>query len=193
MRGSAAACGSARETRAAESPGRRGVSMRRLALLLAFVLAVVSSAHAQVQQLPAVVSLADAQGQDRPAEFPLLDTTVEFRFPTQNDRSLRDVRTYIMQAETSRNVSLTSRGRSYWEAEPVMLDDAERFWKSGRFESLWVDVFDDRFENGLAGKRVVLNFVEHADAAIPTADYPTPPLAYRRPPGGERLYPPPEG
>ena len=76
--------------------------MRRLGLLLAFVLGVVSSAHAQAQWPP--------------TESPLLMTTLEFRFPTQNNRSLRDVRTYIMQAETRRNVSLPSRGRSYWEA-----------------------------------------------------------------------------
>ena len=168
--------------------------MRRLGPLLAFVVGVVSSAHAQVQQVPAVVPLPDAQVQQRPAESPLLITTLEFRFPTQNNRSLRDVRTYLMQAETRRNVSLPSRGRSYWEAEPVILDDAQRFWKSGQFESLWVDVLDDRFENGLAGKRVVFNFVERTDTAIPTADYPTPPPRYRQPPAGhERLYPPPEG
>ena len=120
--------------------------MRRLGPLLACVLGV-SSAHAQVQQAPAVVSLPDAQVQQHPAESPLLMTTLEFRFPTQNNRSLRDVRTYI-----------------------------------------------DRFENGLAGKRVVFNFVERTDTAIPTAAYPTPPPGYRQPPAGhERLYPPPEG
>ncbi len=162
--------------------------MRRLGLLLAFVLGVVSSAHAQVQQAP-VLPLPDA----RLAESPVLMTTVEFRFPTQDNRSVRDIEIYIIQAETRRHVSLQSRGRSYWEAEPVILEDAERFWKSGQFESLWVDVLDDRFENGLAGKRVVFNFVEQTDTAIPTAEYPTPPPAYRRPPAGERLYPPPEG
>ena len=167
--------------------------MRRFGLLLAFVLGVISSAHAQVQQAPAVVSLRDAQVQQQLAESPLLMTTLEFRFPTQNNRSLRDVQTYLMQAETRHNVSLRSKVRSYWEAEPVILDDAERFWRSGQFESLWVDVLDDRFENGLAGKRVVFNFVERTDTAIPTADYPTPPPAYRQPSAGERLYPPPEG
>ena len=189
MRGSAAACCSARRTAAAERSGRKGVSMRRLGLLLACVLGVVSLADGQVQQTPALLSLPDA----RLAESPLLITNLEFSFPTQNNRSLRDVRTYMMQAETRRVVSLRSRGRSYWEAEPVILEDAERFWKSGQFESLWVDVLDDRFENGLAGKRVVFNFVEQTDTAIPTAEYPTPPPAYRRPPAGERLYPPPEG
>ena len=168
--------------------------MRRFGLLLAFVLGVVFSARAQVQQAPAVVSLRDAQVQQRLAESPLLMTTLEFRFPTQNNRSLRDVQTYVMQAETRHNVSLRSQVRSYWEAEPVILDDAERFWRSGQFESLWVDVLDDRFENGLAGKRVVFNFVERTDTAIPTADYPTPPPpAYRQASAGERLYPPPEG
>ena len=49
---------------------------------------------------------------------------------------------------------------SYSEAEPVILDDAERFWKSGQFESLWVDVVECPLENGVVGRLVIFNFVE---------------------------------
>ncbi len=143
-----------------------------------------------------VVLQAPVQDQQPPADSPPLMTLLEYRFPTQDNRSLRFVRTYVLQAETSRHVSVPSRDRwvSYSEAEPVILDDAERFWKSGQFESLWVDVEDRPFENGVVGRLVVFNFVEQADIEIPTADYPTPPPEYRQPPAGyERLYPPPEG
>ena len=59
MRGSA--CGSARRTAPAERQGRGGGSMRRFGLLLAFVLVVVSLAHAQVQQPPGGLSTAAAR------------------------------------------------------------------------------------------------------------------------------------
>ena len=143
-----------------------------------------------------VVPPAPVQGKQPPADSPPLMTLLEYRFPTQDNRSLRFVRTYVLQAETSRHVSVPRRDRwvSYSEAEPVILDDAERFWSSGQFESLWVDVVDHPFENGVVGRLVVFNFVEQADIEIPTAEYPTPPPEYRQPPAGqERLYPPPEG
>ena len=143
-----------------------------------------------------IVPPAPVQGQRPPADSPPLLTLLEYRFPTQDNRSLRFVRTYVLQAETSRYVSLPSQDRwvSYSEAEPVILDDAERFWKSGQSESLWVDVVDRPFENGVVGRVVVFNFVEQADIEIPSADYPTPPPEYRQPPAGyERRFPPPEG
>ena len=141
-----------------------------------------------------VVPPAATQDRQPPADSPPLLTLLEYRFPTQDNRSFRFVRSYVLQAETSRLVSVPSRDQwvSYSEAEPVILDDAERFWTSGQFESLWVDVVDRPFENGVVGRLVVFNFVEQVDIEIPTADYPTPPPEYRRPPEGyERLYPRP--
>ena len=143
-----------------------------------------------------VVPPALVQDQQPPEDSPPLMTLLEYRFPTQNDRSLRFVRSYVLQAETWRHVSAPSRNRwvPYSEAEPVILDDAERFWRSGQFESLWINVVDRPTENGVLGRHVVFNFVEQADIEIPTADYPTPPPEYRQPPAGyERLYPPPGG
>ena len=171
--------------------------MARFSALSYLVIVVHLSASASGCATTKIARLDDdAQVQQPPAESPLLMTTLELRFPTQGNRALREIRTYVMQAETRRYVSLRSRGLwvPYGEAEPVILDDAERFWKSGRFESLWVDALEDPYENGVAGKRVIFNFVEQTDTVIPTADYPTPPPEYRQPPPGhERLYPPPEG
>ena len=143
-----------------------------------------------------VVPTAPVQEGQPPANSPPVMRRLEYRFPTQDNRSLRFVRTYVLQAETRHHVSVPSRDRwvSYSEAEPAILDDAERFWKSGQFESLWVDVVDRPFENGVVGRVVTFNFVELADIEIPRSDYPPPPPEYRQPPAGyERLYPPPGG
>ena len=144
-----------------------------------------------------VVPTAPVQTHQPPANSPPLMRRLEYRFPTQDNRSLRFVRTYVLQAETWDHVSFPSRDRwvPYSEAESVILDDAERFWKSGQFESLWVDVVDRPFENGVVGRVVTFNFVERADIEIPRSEYPPPPPPeYRQPPAGsERLYPPPGG
>ena len=135
------------------------------------------------------------QRREPPVDSPLLLRTLEVGFPTTPDnRSLRPVRTYIMQIETRAHVSLPSRSRwmPYADAESVILDDAERLWMSGQFESLWVDVRNESFENDVAAKRVIFSFVERRDIDVPAAEYPTPPPEYQHPPeGDERLYPPP--
>ena len=143
-----------------------------------------------------VVPTAPVEDQQPPANSPPLLTRLEYRFPTQDNRSLRFVRNYVLQAETWRHVSVPGRGRwvPYNEAESVIVDDVERFWKSGQFESLWVDVMDRPFENGVVGRVVTFNFVEAVDIEIPRSDHPTPPPEYRQPSAGhERLYPPPGG
>lgn len=137
-----------------------------------------------------------AASEQPPADSPVILASVELRFPTQNNLSRRDIATYVAAADFPHYVSRPSRYQwiPYADAEPKVLDDAQRFWKSGRFESLWVDALDDPFENGVAAKRVIFNFAEQTDTVIPTANYPTLPPEYRRPPlGHARLYPPPEG
>jgi hypothetical protein len=119
---------------------------------------------------------------------------LELRFPTQGNRPIHPQATYLRQAETVGYLSLPGRPEYtlYREVEPVIVHDAERFWESGGFLSLWVDVVDSRFENGVVGKRVVFNFVERRDGRPPTEEYPTVPPAFREsPPGHTRLYPPP--
>ncbi len=58
-----------------------------------------------------VVPPAPVQDQQPPADSPPLMTLLEYRFPTQDNRSLRFVRNYVLQAETSRHVSVPSLDR----------------------------------------------------------------------------------
>ncbi len=155
------------------------VYVSTLGILLAVSLVCVDASHAQVVLPP-------------PGSPPVL-RYLELRFPTQGNRGFHSPATYLRQADTTNYLSIPGRLRYalYTDAEPVILEDADRFWRSGQFESLWVDVTDSPFENGVVGKHVVFNFVERAGAEVPSADYPTPPPEYRQaPPGRQRLYPP---
>ena len=148
------------------------------------------------QDLAPPAPVAPVPDQQPPPDSPPLLTRLEYRFPTQDNRSLRFVRSYVLQAETFRRISVPNQNRwvAFSEAEPVILDDAARFWGSGQFESLWVDVVDRPLKNGVVGRLVIFNFVERVDIEVPTANYPTPPPEYRQPLAGEeRLYPPLEG
>ena len=143
-----------------------------------------------------VVSVSATTGQTLqpdPGSAVLLKA-IEFRFPGR-ERSNRDIAIYVQQIEVARHVSQPRR--DYWvayrEAEPFIVPDAQRLWLSGQFETLWVEVRDDPYENGVMAKRLIFNLVERADVAVPAADDPTLPVEYRVPPPGyERLYPIPE-
>ncbi len=148
--------------------------------------------------LVAVVGFGSVAAQDRypPSDSPTLLRAIELRFPTRGERSLRDPVTYIREANFPEYVSRPSLDRwvPYDSTQARLVADAERLWQSGQFESLWVDVRDDTWGNGVAGKRVIFSLVERRYLLIPTTAYPTPPPDYRQPPvGHERLYPPPEG
>jgi hypothetical protein len=81
---------------------------------------------------------------------------------------------------------------SYADAVPVILEDATHFWQTGKFKSLWVDVTDRPFNNGVPGILVIFNFVERTDMEVPAVDYPTPPEPFQQAPTNHRrLYPPP--
>ena len=141
------------------------------------------------------VSVVAGQPLQPPPGSALLLRAVEFRFPTQGNISSRRPDTYVRQIEVRRHVSLPSQDRwlPYAEAEAFIVEDAERLWRSGQLETLWVEVRDDPYENGVMAKRLIFNFVERLDVEIPAAAYPTPPPMYRVPqPDHERLYPPQE-
>jgi hypothetical protein len=165
--------------------GAVGLSAKRCGSLLAFVLVIVPAAQAQFYPARPVP----------PADSPALLRSVELRAPTQGDVFLRDGKTYVDAANgfPYRSVPLEDRWGTFDEAAPQILADAERFWRSGQFDSLWVDVRDQAWRNGVTGRHVIFNFVERADTVVPTATYPTPPPEYDEPPAEhERLYPPPE-
>ena len=158
----------------------RPFEMRLSCLLSALMLVLVSQAGAQDYSEPPVDS------------GPVL-RFLELRFPTQGNRPFHRQTTYLGHAETVGYLSMPGRPAYtlYADVEAVILLDAERFWGSGGFVSVWVDVVDSRFENGVVGKRVVFNFVERRDRRPPTDPHPTVPPAFREsPPGHTRLYPP---
>jgi hypothetical protein len=155
--------------------------MRLSCLLSALMLVLVPQAGAQGYPEPPVDS------------GPVL-RFLELRFPTQGNQPFHRQTTYLGQAETVGYLSMPGRPAYtlYRDVEAVILLDAERFWGSGGFVSVWVEVVDSRFENGVVGKRVVFNFVERRDSRPPTDSHPTVPPAFREsPPGHTRLYPPP--
>ena len=142
-----------------------------------------------------MVSVSAVAGQpvQPPPGSTLLLRAIEIRFPTQGEMSHRDAVTYVRQIEVRRHVSLPSQDRwlPYAEAEAFIVEDAERLWQSGQLETLWVEVGDDPYENGVMAKRLIFNLVERLDVEVPAATYPTPPPMYRVPPSDhERLYPP---
>jgi hypothetical protein len=142
-----------------------------------------------------LVPLAWAQGYPEPPidSEPVL-RFLELRFPTQGNQPFHRPATYLGQAETVGYLSIPGRPdyTRYTDVEAVILADAQRFWGSGDFFAVWVDVVDSRFENGVLGKRVVFNFVERRDTRLPTEEHPTVPPEFREPPPGHiRLYPPP--
>ena len=69
----------------------------------------------------------------------------------------------------------------YARLEPMVLDAAQRLWASGQFRSVWVDVGDDPFANGAAGKRVIFNLVERIRPGPPPSALPEPPAGLRAP------------
>ena len=79
---------------------------------------------------------------------------------------------------------------TYEEAEPFIVTDADRLWNTGWLESLWVEVRDDPYPNGVLGKRVIFNMAElDGEPVVPTGP-PTLPAGFEEPPADhERLYP----
>ncbi len=119
---------------------------------------------------------------------------LELRFPTQRNRPFHEPLNYLRQASVTKHLNMPGRNEwvGYADAIPVILEDAARFWQTGKFKSLWVDVTDRPFDNGAPGILVIFNFIERTDTEVPTVDYPTPPAPFREAPTNHRrLYPPP--
>ena len=126
-----------------------------------------------------------------PLDSPLLLRSVEFAFPP-TARSKHTYETYFNMMDITEYVSKPSLGdwKPYAPVEAVAVADAERLWQSGLLESLWVDVREDGYPNGVPARRVVFNFVERDGDAVVPAGPPRVPEAYATlPVGTARLYP----
>lgn len=139
-------------------------------------------------------SPVSAQQAPPPADFPPVLRFLELRFPTQGNRPFEEPQVYLRQIDLVQH--LTMPGKPEWvlyeDVEHVALADAERLWQTGRFESLWVDVTDRPFENGVSGMLVTFNFIERDGAQAPTPERPPAvPDDFLTPPdGAKRIYPP---
>ena len=138
-----------------------------------------------------------ARGQDGapPPGYPPVLRDVRLAFPTQDDTARGPVEDYeqIIALPTVTALHSGPIWTLYARIEPLILDSAQRLWASGRFGSVWVDVENDPFPNGAAGRRVIFNLVERIQTGPPPDGLPEPPPGYELPPPShERVYYPPE-
>ena len=138
---------------------------------------VLGSSSAQAQALP-------------PDDSPELFRTIEIQFPTATQGAGRsDPRALLAQMGEVRNFVSSPREERwlpYADAETAIAEATDRLWNSGWLESLWVDVRDEPYDNGIMGKGVIFSLVEHPQPG----DQPTVPEGFDSSPDGqERLFP----
>lgn len=125
--------------------------------------------------------------------YPAVLRDVRLAFPTQDGTARGPIEDYVRMISLPQ-VSALHSGPTwtlYARVEPLVLDSAQRLWASGWFASVWVDVENDPFPNGAAGKRVIFNMVERIRPGPPPDGLPEPPPGYELPPPShERVYPP---
>ena len=141
----------------------------------------------------AIVSGGGAQDGQPPRGFPPVLRHIQLVFPTQHNVALRSRDDYLKMMGLPRRHHLGAGPRwiPYTRVESAIFDDAQRLWRSGLLHSLWVDVVDNPFDNGVVGKRVLFNLVERAQAGAPPTRFPEPAPGYETPsPPHERIYPP---
>ena len=127
-----------------------------------------------------------------PVGSPALARSIEFSFPTQDGQPRGNVGSYVAQLEIPQRVSRPSQDVwvPYEAAEAVVRPDAERLWNTGIFESLWVDVRDEPYPNGVMGKRIVFSLVEREGEPVVPTGPPILPAGFEDPAADhERLYP----
>ena len=127
-----------------------------------------------------------------PQASPELTRFIEVRCPGREETCGQLVPSILQHLEVINHISKPSQELwvPYAESQPFIRSDAERVWHTGMLESLWVEVTDDPYPNGIPGKRIVFNVVERSGVrAVPTGP-PSPPAGFEEPPPGhERLYP----
>ena len=132
--------------------------------------------------VPIAAGAAEAEpivvGQQAPAalpppDSPTLFTTIQLSFPTQGNVPSVDGQTYLFYMEIDDYVSLPSQGR--WTPfdetiEAVLLADFQRLWDTGFLTDLAIEILDDPYANGVAGKRVLFLMEERERVRIVTFD-----------------------
>ena len=139
----------------------------RTFLFAAIVVGVFGASPAGAQP-PVAVAPAAPQAQPAPklppADSPALLRTIELRFPTQGNLSVIEPNTYLYYIETA-----TSRpSEGVWKPfdEKAILEDFKRLWATNFLDNIWIEVNDAPYENGVVGKRVVINLEERQRVKI---------------------------
>ena len=133
-----------------------------------------------------------SQSVEPPQSSPQLTRSLEIRCPGWEDTCGPLMPDVFRQLEVVNHISKPSQNIwvPYTESQPLLRTDAERLWNSGMFESLWVEVTDDPYPNGIDAKRIVFNIVQRdGESAAPTGPPNLPPGFEEPAPGYERVYP----
>jgi outer membrane protein insertion porin family len=138
--------------------------------LFAFALAVLLAAPTIVEaQTPAAPPPAAAPqapaapaAAQPPAGSPALFRTLQIVFEPINE-SLIEPQTYLYYIQSQNLISRPSAG--VWQpfteqTEQTLLEDFKRLWATNFLDNLWIEVRDQPWENGVAGKHVVFHMEE---------------------------------
>ena len=137
------------------------------AVMTVTVMGVLGASPAGAQP-PAAAAPATPQAQPAPklppADSPVLLRTIELRFPTQGNIAVIDPSTYLFYIETK--TSRPTDGVWVPYDEKSILEDFKRLWATNFLDNIWIEVNDAPYDNGVQGKRVVINLEERQRVKI---------------------------
>ena len=97
-----------------------------------------------------------------PADSPVLYRCVELRFHPDN-QPLIDPMTYYIRLKPT---SLRSKKQWVPYNETNLEADFQSLWKTNFLDNLWIETFDEPYENGVMGKHVIFHLEERAKVKI---------------------------
>ena len=137
------------------------------AVMTVTVMGVLGASPAGAQP-PAAAAPATPQAQPAPklppADSPVLLRTIELRFPTQGNIPVIEPSTYLFYIETK--TSRPTDGVWVPYDEKSILEDFKRLWATNFLDNIWIEVNDAPYDNGVQGKRVVINLEERQRVKI---------------------------
>ncbi len=137
----------------------------RMALLLGVVLLWATPAEAQIQPCSANETSTNLP----PADSPPVYRCAQLLFHPAGDRvaevaPMIDAQTYAFYLKAQPARRSESVFPAYSEAE--IQADFWNLWRTNFLEDLWIEVFDEPYENGVMGKHVVFHMEERARVKV---------------------------
>lgn len=118
------------------------------------------------QEIPGLCAEGPPRVASPPPDSPTLFTSIELCFPTQADMPRVDVQTYLYLMKSVDYVSLPSQARwTPFDESVEQVPSEQRLMDSGLLIDLEIEILDDPYPNGIAGKRVVFRMEERWPAA----------------------------